>query len=1419
MKNTKKLILVILLIVGLFNIIKSQQIIVNTSFVTDEEINPFTGNEVIYGLNISGSVQLNSDTSIVRIILVDSYENEYLVFESYPLIDTLNSFSFTNKCEETCLLDATTPQSLKIQIINAQCHISKINMSKIPIDNLKQLQAQLFQTKLLSKISIINKQLKAKGMIWRAGETFYSHLSYADKKKIFGEKYNLQGFEYYISGFYEFSPYEKVRTTSTYVKNFDWRNRHRANNQYMADGVTLNPYYDGDPAGSGWMTPVKCQQGCYFNSINSFECYFDSTSCVNDGGEWRTAGTCWAFTAVGALEGVINLYYNQHFDFDLSEQEMVSCCWTTPTLQGSVSNALSRIKNFGIVNESWYPYIALKGYCNSVPPNPPERISINNYADVTLTEEKIKSNLILYGPLPSQHPFWPHAMVLVGYGIIKEGDYIDYTGGEVIPPNSSYIGQNYWIFKNSVGAWPWEFNRGYIYMLGTPQTTHRIQTPINSLIYTEQNIQCLDADGDGFYNWGIGPKPLSCPTCPDEEDCDDSDPLLGPYDENYNCMLNCDYFTYSDIPLEITSDKTWYDVRYINSDLIVKSGNTLTIREKIGFIKQAKIIIEPGAKLILDGGTLTNACGTMWQGIEVWGNRDLSQYPQSNQGVVELKNGATIENARCAITTCQKDAVGNILWAYTGGIIHAKDANFINNRKAIEFLSYHNILPNGREIDNSSYFNNCTFETNAQLSDPGTLPETFVSLNDVKGVKFLGCTFQNTAPTGVYSTIHRGNGITSVDANYEVKPSCLNPYIYPCSEYQPNTFQNLYYGIYASNTNPAITLTINGNNFDNNHRSIFLKGINNATITKNNFDIGATIGNINDQTNEREECEACDVFNRSYSYGVYLKECSGYKVEENNFSTSHDGHAGIIVNNSGTKANEIYNNTFDKLAIGTQAQGVNAAGGVIISKSSNPEHIGINVGQGLQFLCNQYFNISSADIAVTSGRIAQKQGYCHDNNPALPAGNKFSHNCISTSDIHVNSDASKFNYNHHSEPDDYVPQCYSSDKVTLHNCDIEYYSQISCPSHLNSGLTPVVLKQIINTNNLEIEELISLIDNGETETLLAQIHQDEEPERIKNALESASPYLSDRVLLAAIKEKPTPLPPDILKEIIISNSPVTDTVMSALNTLKLPDDIQQQIQEVRTGTSARAELEQQISYMESQKDIAENELMRQYLNDTTINGIDSIIAYLETQRDLINKKQLVQAYLVANQCEKAKILLEQLPQENDEDKNFYNFYNLLSDLCVSEKTYFELTSAQEQTVREIAKSETSVSVNAQAILSMVYNEKFPEIIEELKFIVDLRNAPQQGETLGDNITKQIQFVKIYPNPAENTITIELSAELDNKNISVEIYNYLGQKVIFYNFAGDLLNTLDVSDLSNGIYIFKILVGNKIIAREKVVIEK
>ena len=42
--------------------------------------------------------------------------------------------------------------------------------------------------------------------------------------------------------------------------------------------------------------------------------------------------------------------------------------------------------------------------------------------------------------------------------------------------------------------------------------------------------------------------------------------------------------------------------------------------------QEARIIVRPGGKLIVDGGTLTSACdGEMWQGIIVEGNASLRQ--------------------------------------------------------------------------------------------------------------------------------------------------------------------------------------------------------------------------------------------------------------------------------------------------------------------------------------------------------------------------------------------------------------------------------------------------------------------------------------------------------------------------------------------------------------------------------------------------------------------------------------------------------------------------------------------------------------------------------------------------------------------------------------------------------------------------
>ena len=281
----------------------------------------------------------------------------------------------------------------------------------------------------------------------------------------------------------------------------------------------------------------------------------------------------------------------------------------------------------------------------------------------------------------------------------------------------------------------------------------------------------------------------------------------------------------------------WTAPKHFNTNIEIKTGGTLTIESKIFLDEHVKLVINQGGKLIINGGHLTTFCDDLWQGIELWGNKDESQYISGAQGKVVLENGAVIENALNAIRTIKSlgdiDGDGNedYDWAYTGGIVQANNAIFRNNKNGIWLGSYHNSHPfTEAPMSNVGYIKNCTFETTSEYIDISNPPYEFIGLYDVDGISIYGNTFRNT------NTDYTGNGIMSYDANYNVKPLCISP-IYPCTEYQPNTFENLYYGIYADNSNNFIPVTINGNNFNNNFRSITLKNINNATITKNNFDI------------------------------------------------------------------------------------------------------------------------------------------------------------------------------------------------------------------------------------------------------------------------------------------------------------------------------------------------------------------------------------------------------------------------------------------------------------------------------------------------------------------------------------------------------------------------------------------------------
>jgi hypothetical protein len=217
---------------------------------------------------------------------------------------------------------------------------------------------------------------------------------------------------------------------------------------------------------------------------------------------------------------------------------------------------------------------------------------------------------IIKSPISMGFTLWNtagHALVGVGYKVLQAGDTIllKTLGGSsqpttiIIPNGDPRIGETAWLLKNSHGiSWG---DSGYGYVICPFSSIYAcsyVQPPIYSNNYTTANIICEDRDGDGYYYWGIGPKPASCPACaPNEPDGDDSNPNLGPMDE----YGNLDVIT----PLvdNITTTQTWNTNRTLCKNIAIQSGVTLNITAT-GFSSNYTITIKNGGKLILSGGTI-----------------------------------------------------------------------------------------------------------------------------------------------------------------------------------------------------------------------------------------------------------------------------------------------------------------------------------------------------------------------------------------------------------------------------------------------------------------------------------------------------------------------------------------------------------------------------------------------------------------------------------------------------------------------------------------------------------------------------------------------------------------------------------------------------------------------------------------------
>lgn len=398
-------------------------------------------------------------------------------------------------------------------------------------------------------------------------------------------------------------------------------------------------------------------------------------------------------------------------------------------------------------------------------------------------------------------------------------------------------------------------------------------------------------------------------------------------------------------PWNITSTQTWDFPIRVFSDIVVKSGNTLTISCEVQMPPGSRILVEKNAKLIIDGGKVTSFHGkTEWTGIELTGDESKTPLPQY-QGFLELKNGAIIENAFIAITNYTLDN-----GAHGGGIIKAKDSKIYN--------CWRSVALNGYGTYSYNYLNQsqCQFDNMEFLIDNISVyqfhpsAQAFITAFDIRGgVSITNSSFKNLIPLSEREQGDRNPGIYTLSSGFYVDNCTFD-----------GLRQGVYYAGYAGF--PTRMNQVYNNTFEN--------------ITDNILFAASAFGNIRGNHISKMRSHPIFTGDTQNGNGIYLDNTQFTNVTCENIVdgsgyNSFYSYGTIIKNSNGYGAN-VLDNSFLNLTAGAQTQ------------KNNPN---------LNILCNVFEDNYNAFLvnpqSNSSSFYLKDQGNGCDPTSEYRAGNQF----------------------------------------------------------------------------------------------------------------------------------------------------------------------------------------------------------------------------------------------------------------------------------------------------------------------------------------------------------------------------------------------------------------------------------------------
>ena len=846
---------------------------------------------------------------------------------------------------------------------------------------------------------------------------------------------------------------------------------------------------------------------------------------------------------------------------------------------------------------------------------------------------------------------------------------------------------------------------------------------------------------------------------------------------------------------------------YLNS-VKVPSDSTFIVEGTLFMGANCRIIVEPDANLIVNGGTITNACPDLWKGIEVWGTASQKQ-DTLFQGIVKLLHDAQIEFAAIAID-CGKSIGYDTAFiyddAYNGGIVQAEDAYFYDNQTAVR-MGVYPLEYQIKKFESISYFKRCNFTYTDDIYRFVPRLYELVKLSRIDGVRFEGCDWVKNTPE--HEAYNRVTGLVATSAAIKVLPETSMGTPDSCS------FTGLDLGIRSYDFyQKSVSTLIEHCKFEDNYVGIHLSATDFAQVTNNSFNVKAQYD---------PGIQNC---------GMIMAVCNGYKVEENEFYTTlsspsrADSIAGLVIMDSGPEENQIYNNFFHDLPYATIAQGEN--------RSSDGQ-------SGLMIKCNNYSN-NYQDISITPESspwydfgIKERQGE-PSNDPEAPAGNHFSHaQNPNNSASDYNSEAYPLDYFHHRLrlPPVYNVRPNRSFNLTLFSNDYYLYYEDgeneSCPSDTavqNPGeLREDILAQNVSADSVETM-LLTLVDDGNTATLNLDVQASypDEMMELRQELLDASPYLSDTVMISAA-EKENVLPNSIITEVLVANpqSANSNKILDKLDERVEPPN-NNQIAQIHTNDTVLGDKQIKEALIGGYRGTATKnvyDLVRWHMSDTTdYDKTDSILAtlrYLNTPSSYYGSAFL---YLTIDDSTNVVNTLSDvesdfdLTQKQEHELDYYeDYFTLLLTQRSNDKSYYDLDSTQMTILTNIVdNAEGKVKAYARNLHAAV-TSSFGE-----GYIIFPGNTEKSEETMyefvieGETINN---YFKLYPNPASEYITIEYNLDNTINKTLFEIITLNGStRFSFTTPYRQGVKNIDLKDWKTGTYIISLSTGGKTLQSEK-----